>query len=86
MSHEELNAALEVLHRELADTENLAGEDVDQIRATLGEIQAVLDEKSSQSDTLSGRVTRTAKKFEQSHPVLTDSLGRIADILQQMGI
>ena len=86
MSHEELNAALEVLHRELADSQNLDGADVDQLRATVGEIQAVLDQKSGQSDSLSGRVTRTAKTFEQSHPVLTDSLGRIADILQQMGI
>ena len=86
MSHEDLTAALEILNRELADSEDLDREAVDQLRHTLGEIQAVLDEKSGHSDTLSSRVTRTAKEFEASHPVLTDSLGRIADILQQMGI
>ena len=86
MSHEELTAALDTLHRELSDTENLDREDVVQLQATLAEIQLLLDKKAADADTLHGKVTSSAKKFEESHPVLTESLGRIADILQQMGI
>lgn len=86
MSHEELTDALKVLHRELTNSEDLDGEDVAHLEATMEQIQTVLEEKSENPETITGRVTTSAKKFEQSHPVLTESLGRIADILQQMGI
>ncbi len=86
MSHEELTAALETLHRELTQSDDLDSEDVAGLRATMNEIQSVLDQQSESPDTLSSRVSNSAKRFEESHPVLTDSLGRIADILQQMGI
>lgn len=86
MSHEDLNAALQALHRELADSENLDRDDVAHLQATMAEIQMVLEKRANESDTLQGRLSSSARKFEESHPVLTESLGRIADILQQMGI
>lgn len=86
MSHEELNSALETVHRELTASDHLDSDDVAQLRATISEIQNLLDKKSDTEDSLSGRVTSSARRFEESHPVLTESLGRIADILQQMGI
>ncbi len=86
MSHEELTAALETLRHELASTDDLDNEDVDGLKETVSRIQAVLSQQEDASETLSSRVTSSAKRFEESHPVLTESLGRIADILQQMGI
>lgn len=86
MTREDLTAALETLHRELTNSENLDAEDLAHLESTANEIQAVLDPKADDSDSLTGRVSASAKKFEESHPVLTESLGRIADILQQMGI
>lgn len=86
MSHDELTTALAALHRQLNSSEDLDSEDLAGLQATMSEIQAVLSESSEQSKTLSGRVSESARRFEESHPVLTESLGRIADILQQMGI
>ena len=86
MNHNDLTDALEVVHRELAESDHLDTEEVEKLRATMSEIQKVLDEESDQSESLSDRVSTSARRFEESHPVLTETLGRVADILQQMGI
>jgi hypothetical protein len=84
--HEGLNpgvrVGLETARYELPEE---AGE-VEKLRATMGEIQAVLDQQGDRDESLSERVAGSARRFEASHPVLTENLGRIADILQQMGI
>ena len=86
MSQNELNAALEVVHRELTQSDHLDTEEVEKLRATMSEIRSVLDQQTEKEDTLSERVSNSATRFEESHPVLTETLGRVADILQQMGI
>ncbi len=86
MSHEELASALAAVQRELSNSDHLDSDDVDQLRTTMNEIQSALGQESDASEPLSRRVSNSARRFEQSHPVLTESLGRIADILQQMGI
>ena len=86
MSQRELADALEVVHRELSDSEHLDAAEVEKLRSTIQEIQQVLDQKSDDDESLSDRVASSARRFEEDHPVLTETLGRIADILQQMGI
>lgn len=86
MSHEELTNALETVHRELSETDDLDQEEVERLRQTMHEIQSVLDQREDESASLSERVSASARRFEESHPALTRSLGRIADALQQMGI
>ena len=86
MSHQDLTDALEVVHRQLAEAEHLDAEEVEKLRSTMSEIQSVLDQETDRGETLSDRVTSSARRFEESHPVLTETLGRVADILQQMGI
>ncbi len=85
MSHDELANALEVVHRELSETDQLDPAAVEQLRATMSEIQHALDE-SKQSPSLSDRVRESAERFENSHPKLTETLSNIVDILQRMGI
>ena len=85
MSHQELTDALNVVHQQLAESDHLDPEDVEKLRETIGEIQAVLGEQP-QDGSLSERVSSAARDFEESHPVLTKTLGRVADMLQQMGI
>jgi CII-binding regulator of phage lambda lysogenization HflD len=86
MNHKELTDALEVVHQELGESENLDAAEVEKLRATMSEIQAVLDQQGDRDESLSDRVSSSARRFEESHPVLTETLGRVADILQQMGI
>ena len=86
MSHKELIDALNAVHQELAQSEDLDPDDVEKLRATIVQIESVLQAQSAEQDTLSHHVTHAAENFEQSHPRLTQTLGRIADMLQQMGI
>ncbi|MEM8665984.1 MAG: DUF4404 family protein [Planctomycetota bacterium] len=86
MTDRELNEALEAVHEQLSEADHLDPSDVEKLRTTMNEIQSVLDSQERESESLSERVSHSAKRFEESHPVLTDTLGRIADMLQQMGI
>lgn len=86
MSQKQLTDALATVQRELAAAEHLEAEDVDKLRAVVRDIEAALDETSERKESLSQHVSHSAKRFEESHPVLTETLGSIADILQQMGI
>lgn len=86
MSHQELIDALEVVHRELAESEHLDVDEVQKLRATMNEIQSVLDEQSESGESLSDQIAESARQLQESHPILTKTLGRVADILQQMGI
>ena len=86
MSHQELTDALEVVHHQLGQSDQLDPEEVEKLRATMDEIQSVLDREPDRSETLSDRVSQSARRFEETHPRLTETLGRVADILQQMGI
>ncbi len=86
MSQQDLHDALEVIHRELAQSEHLDAKEVEKLNATIKEIQAALGDRAEDAESLSDRVSSSARRFEESHPVLTENLGRLADILQQMGI
>lgn len=85
MSQQDLRKALDVVHHELAQSEHLDADEVERLRATMEEIRSVLGQQSDEPESLSERVTSSARRFEESHPVLTENLGRLADILQQMG-
>jgi hypothetical protein len=85
MTHQDLREALDVVHRELSRSEHLDAEEVQKLKATMREIKAVLGDSEVEATTLSERVAGSARRFEESHPILTENLGRLADILQQMG-
>lgn len=86
MTHQELNNALEAVHQQLSEADHLDPAEVEKLRQTMTEIQSVLERQAEDQEGLSDRVSLSAKSFEESHPVLTNTLGRIADMLQQMGI
>jgi len=85
MSHQDLTDALEIVHQQLAEADHLDPDDVENLRVTMSEIQSALKIQPPE-DSLSNQVSSSARKFEESHPVLTKTLGRVADMLQQMGI
>jgi chaperonin cofactor prefoldin len=82
----ELEEALEQLQTALESIENLAPDESDRLRRAVGEISSTLDERDVDSATLAKRLHEQTESFQDSHPILTQTVGRIADMLAQMGI
>lgn len=82
----ELEEALQQLHAALESIETLAPDEADRLRRAVSEISDTLDEGEVDSATLAKRLQEQTESFQESHPVLTQTVGRIADMLSQMGI
>jgi predicted nucleic acid-binding Zn-ribbon protein len=81
-----LEETLEDLHRQLSSAENLDQEQREKLRLAAEEIQQTLDDSSVSSFGLAQRLQQATAHFEHTHPRLTNTVGRIADLLAQMGI
>jgi len=82
----ELEETLAHLHQQLESIDDLDEAEVQRLRVAAFEIQSTLDRSDVSSATLAGRLEEATRQFSQSHPVLTNTVGRIADLLSQMGI
>ena len=82
----ELEKTLAQLHQQLENIEDLNEADVQKLREVAQEIQSTLDRSDVSSATLAERLEEATRQFSQSHPALTNTVGRIADLLSQMGI
>ncbi|MCH8959679.1 MAG: DUF4404 family protein [Gammaproteobacteria bacterium] len=87
MPHAELEKLLDELQGELAEGSSLD----DDARAQLAELHAnighlLADGENETPANLVETVSGNIDRFETSHPALTMVLGRIADILNKLGI
>lgn len=82
----ELEATIAKLHEQLADVHELNAEERERLKAELDEIRDTLDQQEVNSATLAERWNQQVEHFRESHPVLTENAGRVADMLSQMGI
>ena len=82
----ELEEALKQLHSALESIDNLEPDEAETLRRAATEISSTLDENDVDSATLAKRLQEQTESFQESHPVLTQTVGRIADMLAQMGI
>ncbi len=82
----ELEEALRQLHTALESIETLEPDEAERLRRAVTEISSTLDEQEVDSATLAKRLQEQTDAFQESHPVLTQTVGRIADMLSQMGI
>ena len=82
----ELDATIARLHEQLADIDDLDPAEIARLKAELDEIRETLDEQDVNSATLAERWQKQVEPFRESHPVLTENAGRVADMLSQMGI
>ncbi|QDV86733.1 DUF4404 family protein [Stieleria sp.] len=82
----ELEEALRQLHTALESIETLEPDEAERLRRAVAEISGTLDEQEVDSATLAKRLQEQTDAFQESHPVLTQTVGRIADMLAQMGI
>ncbi len=85
MSHADLLDALRTIHDELEAGENLDAEEVAKLKVTVREIEAALERQQPEETDFNDRLGASASYFEDTHPRLKLTLGRIADMLQQMG-
>lgn len=82
----DLEDALRQLHVALESIDNLDAEEVARLKQAASEIEATLDSQDVDSASLAKMLQQQTDAFQQSHPVLTRTVGRVADMLSQMGI
>ena len=83
---ESLSETLKNLHEQLAAEKTLDAEQVAMLRSAVDEIEETLDNAEVNSHDLAQRMQENSLTFSESHPVLVQTIGRIADLLSQMGI
>ena len=82
-----LREKLAELHAELAKTESVDERSREALEHLLRDIQALLEESGErQHASLSERISQATRDFEESHPTLSATLGRVADALSNLGI
>lgn len=82
----DLEEALGQLQAALESVDNLEPEEAERLRRAVSEISATLDDQEVDSASLAQRLHEQTESFQESHPKLTQTVGRIADMLAQMGI
>jgi hypothetical protein len=90
MEKDRLREDLERLHQELARSESVDAASRGLLVDVLHDIEAVLErsepETAGEGQSLIDRLRETTGQFEESHPALTELVGRIADMLSRLGI
>lgn len=85
----ELRERLEQLHRELERTGSVDGGSRALLREILDDIRDLLERSEASRHThlsLVERLGEAAREFEESHPRLAATVGRVADALANLGI
>lgn len=82
----ELEATLEQLHQQLAQADSLDSVEREKLQSALEEIKQSLDQQEVSSHSLAKRLQEATEHAQDSYPSLTANLGRVADMLAQMGI
>jgi hypothetical protein len=82
------NEIINELREVLEDPEDLSEEFRVELRCAAEEILEALDPDHERelSGSLRDRLTNALERFEVSHPKITETVGRLADALSDMGI
>lgn len=83
---ESLEETLKNLHEQLAAEHLLDAEQVAMLRSAATEIEETLDRADVNSAGLAQDMQVKSLSFSETHPMLAQTIGRIADLLSQMGI
>lgn len=83
---QKLEEILAELHTQLENIDDLDESQIQMLQSAAQEIQTTLDHSDVSSASLAQRLEEATRQFSQSHPTLTNTVGRIADLLSQMGI
>jgi predicted metal-dependent hydrolase len=87
---ENLRQRLAELHAELESVDALDAEARAALEHVMGDIQEVLaraeHERRAEPHSLAERLREAGRHFEESHPALTATVGRVVDALSNLGI
>lgn len=89
MPEQELRETLETLHRELSQGAALDPESRHLLAELASDIEALLAQERAEpaaGGPLAERLRAATERFEESHPDLTAVVGRLADLLANLGI
>ena len=90
MDKQQLLSALESLHAELADADQIDTETRERLETVTGDVQRLLGQDAEPSreevEPLSDSLQDMVLRFEADHPSLTSLLNRIASGLSNLGI
>lgn len=86
MNESDLRSLLTQLHARLGNAKALDADDRSLLLTVLGDIENVLAKGEDIPPPDTSGIESLAVKFEASHPVLADSLRRVADALGKAGI
>jgi hypothetical protein len=87
MSERHLQEMLEQLHAELQNSRDVDEKSRALLRAVMDDIRAIeTGEGAPRPEPLGQRLREAVDAFEESHPALTEAVGRVVDALAKMGI
>jgi signal transduction histidine kinase len=88
MTRENLHETLARLHHELEGAEPIDAALRADLERALAEIREVVDRArpDGEASPLGERLEEVALRFEQSHPLLAQAIGRVVNALSAMGI
>ena len=83
---EKLDETIHQLKEQLEAASDMDTNEAGELKRALEEISETLDHSDVSSASLAERLKGQAEAFQDSHPILTQTVGRLADMLAQMGI
>ena len=90
MDRQQLLDKLRELHAELHNSSSIDAEEREVLQELAKDIEQLLDHKEGEMSvspaSLRGRLEDAALRLEASHPTATVLIGRVVDLLVQMGI
>jgi predicted component of type VI protein secretion system len=87
MGEADLRRMLEQLHTELQRADTIDDSSRELLRSVVGDIEDLLERKQgAQPESIIERLREAVRAFENTHPTLTDAIGRVADALAGIGI
>ena len=82
----QLHAELESIDRVDPEVEGLLREAVDDIHAAMASSTEETPPDQPADESIGQRLSEVARHFEESHPTFAGTLGKLVDLLGQMGI
>ena len=88
MPDQHLREMLEQLHTELQQAGSVDERSRELLRNVMADIHTILEPSAAEAhpESLATRLREAVDEFEESHPALTEAVGRVVDALAKMGI